>query len=179
MTNITVNPNAARQRQQVIGTFGVVIAVSVAVILGVHPWGSTDLYNDGVEFVDHVGPFWVAIHFVGAMLFLGMPTVIGAWADTLRTPAGQVFGKVAASWPAGRAAGEAVINVRRLVPEADKGGSPQPPCVAEADYVGRHLHRGVEIGQGGFALSEAHVPIRPVRGRRAPRFHVTVPQRTR
>jgi hypothetical protein len=63
MANVRVEPDAARQRQHVIGTFGVVIAVSVAVILGVHPWGSTDLYDDGAEFV------------------------------TLRTPAGQVFGQ--------------------------------------------------------------------------------------
>jgi hypothetical protein len=104
MTNVGVDLDAATERQHVIGTFGVVIAVSVAVILGVHPWGSTDLYDDGAEFVDHVGPFWVVIHFVGAVLFLGMPTVIGAWADTLRTPAGQVFGKVATSISVGAVA---------------------------------------------------------------------------
>jgi hypothetical protein len=104
MANVRVEPDAARQRQHVIGTFGVVIAVSVAVILGVHPWGSTDLYDDGAEFVDHVGPFWLVIHFVGTVLFFGMPTLIGAWADTLRTPAGQVFGKLAASTSVGSVA---------------------------------------------------------------------------
>jgi hypothetical protein len=88
---------AATDRQRLAGTLGVVIAVSVAGILGLHPFGSTELYDDGSEFVGHVGWFWVTIHIVGAMLFLGIPTVVRAWADTLDTAAGQVFGSVAAS----------------------------------------------------------------------------------
>ena len=49
--------DVAREHQRVIGTLGVVVAVAIAVILGVHPWGSTDLYDDGTRFVDHVGAF--------------------------------------------------------------------------------------------------------------------------
>ena len=39
----------------VAGTVGLVAAVMVAVILGVHPPGSTELYSDGRDFVEHVG----------------------------------------------------------------------------------------------------------------------------
>jgi hypothetical protein len=82
------------QRQRVTGTLGVVVTVAVAVILGVHPFGSTDLYDDGERFVAHVGALWVVIHVVGAVLFLAIPVVIGAWAQTLRAAASQVFGRL-------------------------------------------------------------------------------------
>jgi hypothetical protein len=83
------------RRRYVVGTLGVVDAIAVAVILGVHPLGSTDLYDDGARFTDHVGLFWVAIHVVGAVLLLVVPTVIGAWSETLETAAGQVFARMA------------------------------------------------------------------------------------
>jgi hypothetical protein len=85
---------AAMQRQHVTGTLGVVVTVAAAVILGVHPFGSTDLYDDGARFVHHVGALWVVIHVLGALLFLAIPVVIGAWAQTLGTATGQVFGKL-------------------------------------------------------------------------------------
>jgi hypothetical protein len=84
-------------RLRVVGTLGVVVAVAIAVILGVHPWGSTGLYDDGTRFVDHVGGFWVAIHFVGAMLFLAVPVVLAAWAERFASPTGHVFAKLAAT----------------------------------------------------------------------------------
>jgi hypothetical protein len=86
--------DAARQRQQVTGTVGLVVTIAVAVILGVHPFGSTELYDDGSRFVDHVGPFWVAIHVGGAILLLAIPVVLAAWSQTLQTAAGQVFGRL-------------------------------------------------------------------------------------
>ena len=85
----------ALQRQFVVGTIGIVTAVGLALILGGHPFGSTDLYDDGERFVNHVGPFWVAIHFVGALLFLAVPTIVGAWGETLRSAAGRVIGRLA------------------------------------------------------------------------------------
>ncbi len=94
----------APERLRVIGTLGVVVAVSIAVILCIHPWGSTELYDDGTRFVDHVGAFWVSIHFVGALLFLAVPVVIGGWATTLETPAGHVFAKLAATTSIGATA---------------------------------------------------------------------------
>jgi hypothetical protein len=93
MNGVHDSHDAATQRRQLIGTMGV--AVAIGLILGVHPLGSTELYDDGVRFVDHVGAFWVVIHFVGAILFLAIPTVIGAWSETLATPAGRAFARVA------------------------------------------------------------------------------------
>ena len=95
MNGVHDSHDAATQRRQLIGTMGVVVAVAIGLILGVHPLGSTELDDDGVRFVDHVGAFWVVIHFVGAILFLAIPTVIGAWSETLATPAGRAFARVA------------------------------------------------------------------------------------
>ena len=91
-------------RQRVVGTLGLVVAISIAVVLGVHPLGSTELYDDGVRFTDHVGPFWVSIHFVGGLLLLAIPVIIGAWADTFTAAAPHVFGRLAATVSVGAAA---------------------------------------------------------------------------
>ncbi|MGH9119684.1 MAG: hypothetical protein ACRD0A_17965 [Acidimicrobiales bacterium] len=73
-------PSSAAMRH-VAGTLGIVIAVLAAVILGVHPPGSTDLYDDGVEFIDHIGPLWIAIHLLAALVLLGVPAVVAAWVN--------------------------------------------------------------------------------------------------
>jgi hypothetical protein len=86
--------DAAMQRRQVTGTLGIVVTLAVALILGVHPVGSTGLYDDGPRFVEHVGVLWVVIHVFGAVLLLAIPVVTAGWAETLSTPASQVFGKL-------------------------------------------------------------------------------------
>ena len=95
MEAVSDTGHTAMRRRQVVGTLGVVVAIAVGLILGVHPLGSTELYDDGAQFTEHVGPFWVVIHFVGGILLLAVPTVIGAWSETLATPGGRVFGQVA------------------------------------------------------------------------------------
>jgi hypothetical protein len=95
MDVVSASADAATERRRVIGTVGLVVAVAIALVLGIHPLGSSKLYDDGVRFTHHVGPFWVVIHYVGAILFLAVPTVIGAWSDTVVTPAGQVFARMA------------------------------------------------------------------------------------
>ena len=97
MTEAMQAVQAGDERRRITGTVGLVIAIAVALILGVHPLGSTDLYDDGVRFTNHVSPFWVAIHVVGALLLLGVPTVVAAWGETVATPAGQVFARMAAT----------------------------------------------------------------------------------
>jgi hypothetical protein len=84
-------------RRRVTGTTGVVVAVAVGVLLGGHPLGSTDLYNDGPRFTHHVGYFWVTIHFLGALLLLAVPAVVSAASDAMLRPAAQVFGRIATS----------------------------------------------------------------------------------
>ena len=86
--------DSVMQRQHVTGTVGVAVTVLVAVILGVHPFGSTGLYDDGPRFVEHVGALWVVIHFAGAVLFLAIPVVIAGWTETLCTAASRVFGRL-------------------------------------------------------------------------------------
>jgi hypothetical protein len=54
---------------------GLVVTIAVAVILGVHPFGSTELYDDGPRFVDHIGPIWVAIHVAVAVLLPAIATL--------------------------------------------------------------------------------------------------------
>ena len=85
---------AVMQRRQVTGTLGIAVTIAVAVILGVHPFGSTGLYDDGTRFVEHVGPLWVIIHFAGAVLLLAIPVIVASWAETLDAAASQVFGKL-------------------------------------------------------------------------------------
>jgi hypothetical protein len=101
---VDAHHDARLERQRVVGTLGVVVAIAIAVILGVHPWGTTELYDDGARFVDHVGAFWVVIHVLGAFLLLAIPVVVGAWGETIGAPAGQVFGKLAATVAVGAAA---------------------------------------------------------------------------
>ena len=94
MSDVFDIDDGAVQRRRATGTLGVVVTVAVAVILGVHPLGSTDLYDDGPRFVEHVGAFWVVIHFVGALLLLAIPVVLAGWVKTLGTASSQVFGRL-------------------------------------------------------------------------------------
>jgi hypothetical protein len=87
----------AFERRRVSGTIGVVVAVAGGLILGVHPLGSSALYDDGPRFAHHVDYFWVTIHFVGAILFLAMPAVFAAAGGTRAAPAAHVFGRMATS----------------------------------------------------------------------------------
>ena len=70
--------DAVMERQHVTGTLGVAVTVAVAVILGVHPFGSIGLNDDGPRFVEHVGPLWVVIHLAGAVLLLAIPVVVAS-----------------------------------------------------------------------------------------------------
>jgi hypothetical protein len=70
-------------------------AVAVALILGVHPPGSTSVYGDGVEFVEHVSPLWIAIHLVGAFVTLAFPLGVTAWGESLTTARGRAWGRLA------------------------------------------------------------------------------------
>ncbi len=83
--------------ERTLGGIAIGSAVAVAVILGVHPVGTTDLYGDGVEFVEHVGPYWITIHLAAAFVILAFPLAIAAWGASLSTVPGRVWGRLAAS----------------------------------------------------------------------------------
>ena len=74
------------------GTLGVAAAVTVAVLLGIHPPGDTALYANGVAFTEHVDGFWVLIHTVGAAAFVAMPVVLWVWVTTLGNPRSRTWG---------------------------------------------------------------------------------------
>lgn len=79
------------------GTVGLLGVIGVVVILGIHPFGTTDLYDDGGEFLDHVSGFWIVIHLVAAILLFTFPLVLGRWAKGLRTPTARVLGEWSAT----------------------------------------------------------------------------------
>jgi hypothetical protein len=72
------------------------MAVLLAVILGAHPPATTDLYADGVDFVEHVTAYWVVIHLLAAVILLALPLVLGAWATLARTAEAALFADLVA-----------------------------------------------------------------------------------
>lgn len=89
---LTETGDEAAEASRLTGTVGLVCVLGVAAILGVHPLGTTDLYDDGGRFVDHVGGFWIAIHLVGVLLLFAVPLVIDRWAGGLRTTSARILG---------------------------------------------------------------------------------------
>lgn len=77
------------------GGIGTVATVAVALVLLVHPFGSTALYDDGQRFLDHVDGFWITLHLVGATILLAFPVVIDTWARALASPEARVAGRAA------------------------------------------------------------------------------------
>ena len=84
------------EERELAGKVGLISAVMVALILGVHPPGSTELYSDGRDLVEHVGLFWLVIHLVAALVLLVLPVVMRYAADTRVSPGGVLFGRLAA-----------------------------------------------------------------------------------
>ncbi len=81
---------------RLIGTIGLVAAIGVAVILGIHPPGDSDLYDDPLEFGEHVGAFWITIHVLAAVVTLAFPLVLATWGRMLDTARARVFGSLLA-----------------------------------------------------------------------------------
>lgn len=85
----TTSPESTR----FIGQIGLVGTIGLALVLLVHPFGTSDLYDDGFEFLDHVNWFWMSIHLLGAALFLAWPPTIAAWADGLTDLRARIVGR--------------------------------------------------------------------------------------
>lgn len=81
---------------QFAGRIGIWTVGALAVLLAVHPLGTSDLYSDGGAFLEHVGIFWVAIHVVAALLLLLWPALIAVWARNLASARAQFVGQAAA-----------------------------------------------------------------------------------
>lgn len=78
-----------------VGRIGLVAVAGVAVILAIHPFGSTSLYADGEGFLEHVGLFWIVIHLVAALLLFSVPVIVNAWAAALSTVEARAVGRFA------------------------------------------------------------------------------------
>jgi hypothetical protein len=94
--NWAATPQEARRQQAVAGRVGLALPVLLATILALHPPGSTELYDDGVRFVQHVDGFWVGMHLAAAVMLLGIPLILGAWAVSGHTAEGALFADLAA-----------------------------------------------------------------------------------
>lgn len=75
------------------GSIGLGAVILLAVLLALHPFGTTGLYDDGERFLDHVNVFWVVIHLLGSVVFLAFPTMISTWARNLDGVAASYFGR--------------------------------------------------------------------------------------
>lgn len=78
---------------QTAGNLGFWFVVVLTAVLLVHPFGTTELYDDGHLFLDHVDALWVSIHFAAAVLFLAILLPIGTWARHLGTEKARAFGR--------------------------------------------------------------------------------------
>ncbi|NNF55017.1 MAG: hypothetical protein HKN03_11320 [Acidimicrobiales bacterium] len=79
-----------------VGRVGLAFTIALTIILVIHPFGTTDLYSDGEQFLDHVSAFWVAIHFAAVAVLFVFPLVIDTWARNLSAPEARAIGRLAA-----------------------------------------------------------------------------------
>jgi hypothetical protein len=75
------------------GNLGVWFVIALTAVLLVHPFGTTELYDDGHDFLEHVGVLWVSIHFAAAVLFLAILLPIGTWARHLGNEKARALGR--------------------------------------------------------------------------------------
>lgn len=87
-TRTSIEDEAAR----LAGTVGFYGAIAIAIVLAIHPFGTTDLYGDGFEFLDHVNAFWMIIHLLAAAVLFTLPPLLGSWKDTLRPAPARFVG---------------------------------------------------------------------------------------
>lgn len=76
---------AADDTTRLAGTIGFWGAIAIAIVLIIHPFGTSDLYDDGFEFLDHVNAYWMIIHLAAAVIFFTLPPALGHWKDTLES----------------------------------------------------------------------------------------------
>ena len=83
----------ASQTMRFAGALGLVATLALIVILVVHPFGTTDLYDDGGRFLEHVNGFWIALHVLAVVAFLAYPMLIETWSAHLATPQARLVGR--------------------------------------------------------------------------------------
>ena len=78
---------------QLAGRIGLVATIALVAILIVHPFGTTELYDDGEKFLDHVNGFWIAIHLIVTLVMFSYAIVIDVWARSLATVQARLVGE--------------------------------------------------------------------------------------
>lgn len=74
------------------GTVGFYGAIAITILLVVHPFGTTDLYGTGSDFLGHVNAYWMIIHLLAAATLFTLPPVLGCWKDTMRSAPARFVG---------------------------------------------------------------------------------------
>ena len=94
MSSTIIEPRApADDTSRLAGTIGFYGAIAIAIVLAIHPFGSTDLYGDAYEFLDHVNAYWMVIHLVAAVILFTLPPLLGSWSETLDSARARLIGK--------------------------------------------------------------------------------------
>ncbi|HSM44588.1 MAG TPA: hypothetical protein VK969_06175 [Acidimicrobiia bacterium] len=57
-----------------------------------HPVGSTEIYTEGVAFVEHTDAYWVINHVLLALAFTVIPWLAWAWGKRLTSTVGRTWG---------------------------------------------------------------------------------------
>ncbi len=69
-----------------------IAAVWLAIGNLTHPVGSTEIYTDGVAFVEHTNTYWVINHVLLALALTVTPWLAWAWGRQLSSPVARTWG---------------------------------------------------------------------------------------
>lgn len=90
---MTSETSQRHEEIQSAGNLGFWFVVVLTALLLIHPFVTTELYDDGHQFLDHVDVLWVSIHFAAAVLFLAILLPIGTWARNLGNEKARAVGR--------------------------------------------------------------------------------------
>lgn len=75
------------------GNIGFWTVIALSLVLLVHPFGTSEIYDNGQQFLEHVNVLWVTIHFAAALLFLAILFSIGVWVRHLDNSRSRAIGR--------------------------------------------------------------------------------------
>ena len=67
MTDVATDASSTQRTVGFTGRLGLWAVLILVVVLAIHPLGSTSLYDDPVQFLEHVTSYWVVIHMAAAI----------------------------------------------------------------------------------------------------------------
>ncbi|MDJ0961168.1 MAG: hypothetical protein QNJ88_10940 [Acidimicrobiia bacterium] len=93
MTDVATDASSTQRTVGFTGRLGLWAVLILVVVLAIHPLGSTSLYDDPVQFLEHVTSYWVVIHMAAAIGLLAFPLIVDTWSKHLATPEARVLGR--------------------------------------------------------------------------------------